>query len=311
MPAGEKNQEMKQTLPRLTIDGMTARPGNLLCALILSLFMWGCTVTPQVEESAKPFAENTVVSARLGGPVAMDELWQDLKTCRIIYVGEQHTNPAHHQVQLQIIQAAYAHNPNLTVGMEMFDFTYQDVLDLWSAGQLDEKTFLRKTHWYANWRYDYALYRDILSFIKEHQIRLIGLNIPSHVTKKIRVGGLLNLGDEEKKLLPQNIDLSYEAHREHIKEIFDGHKQHFKGDAQFDDFYAAQVVWEDTMAERIAENWNDGTMVVLAGNGHIQFKYGIPDRAYKQTGAAFCTIYTTPIGSEVDLDIADYIWVTE
>jgi hypothetical protein len=51
-------------------------------------------------------------------------------------------------------------------------------------------------------------------------------------------------------------------------------------------------------------------MVVLAGNGHIQFKYGIPDRAYNRTGASFRTIYPAPAGDVVELDIADYIWVT-
>ena len=65
------------------------------------------------------------------------------------------------------------------------------------------------------------------------------------------------------------------------------------------------------MAEMIAKSLNDGVMVVLAGNGHIQFKYGIPGRAYKQTGAPFRTIYLAPVGSEIKLDIADYIWVTK
>ena len=65
------------------------------------------------------------------------------------------------------------------------------------------------------------------------------------------------------------------------------------------------------MAEQIAKNLGNSAMVVLAGNGHIQFKYGIPDRAYKQTGAPFRTIYLEPVGSEIKRDIADYIWVTQ
>ena len=146
-----------------------------------------------------------------------------------------------------------------------------DVLDQWSAGSLEEEEFLRKVHWYANWGYDYALYRDILNFIKEKHIRVIGLNIPSCIPKKIRVGGIENLRKEEKKYLPKNIDLSYEAHREYVQEVFENHKHHFSGDVRFEDFYAAQVVWEDIMAEMIAKNLNDGKMVVLAGNGHIQF----------------------------------------
>ena len=138
----------------------------------------------------------------------------------------------------------------------------------------------------------------------------MALNIPSDIPKKIRVGGVENLSNDEKKHLPKNIDTSNAAHREYIQKVFEDHRHHFSGDVRFEDFYTAQAVWEDIMAEMITENLNHGTMVVLAGNGHIQFKYGIPDRVYKQTGAAFRTLYLAPVGSEVARDIADYIWVT-
>ena len=199
---------------------------------------------------------------------------------------------------------------HLVVGLEMFDHTYQDVLDLWSAGKLDQKDFLKKSHWYANWRFDFSLYREILEFIKENHIRLVALNIPNHIPPKIREGGIDNLRVDEKKHLPQRIDTSRTAHRDYLQNVFDGHKHHFRGEVEFENFYAAQSVWEDAMAEMISQHLKDDVMVVLAGNGHIQFKYGIPDRAYNRTGAAFRTIYLAPVGSEVERDIADYIWVT-
>ncbi len=315
MLTGAKNQDMKPIRP-ISKAGFQLRWLVFFSAgLFLTFFVWGCSVTPRkmpkVEDSSKTFAENTIISSKSGKPLAIEDVFRDLTQCQIIYAGEQHTNKAHHEIQLQIIQAAYAADPNLAVGMEMFDFTYQDVLDQWTAGSLDEATFLRKTHWYANWRSDFGLYRDILNYIRDNNIRLVALNIPGYVTKKIRVGGIENLSAEEKKLLPENINLSYAAHREYIQKIFDGHRQHFRGDVRFEDFYAAQVVWEDIMAERIAKNLNSGSMVVLAGNGHIQFKYGIPDRAYQHTAADFRTVYLAPVGSEVDLEIADYIWITK
>jgi uncharacterized iron-regulated protein len=315
MLTGEKNQVMKYTNALPTSDGPITWPVCFLLGLILTVFLWGCTMAPtkklQVENIVKSSEETTIDYSRLGESVTFEELLEDLDSCRITYIGEKHNNIAHHKIQLQIIQAIYRINPNLAVGMEMFDHTYQDVLDSWSAGELDEAAFLRKVHWYANWRFDYALYRDILNFIKDNQIRLVALNIPSDITKKIRVGGVENLRDLEKEHLPENIDLSYGAHREYVQKVFDEHQQHFRGDVKFEDFYAAQAVWEDIMAERIAKNLATNAMVVLAGNGHIQFKYGIPDRAYKQTGAPFRTIYLAPAGSEVERDIADYVWVTQ
>jgi uncharacterized iron-regulated protein len=263
-----------------------------------------------IKDLSGSFPEGTIISAKLGKPVSLDEVLTDLNNCRITYVGEKHTDAAHHKIQLEILQAVFKQNSNLTVGMEMFDHSYQEVLDQWSAGLLDQKEFIQKVHWYANWRYDFALYKDILEFIKENRLRLVGLNIPNHIPPKIREGGIQSLRDDEKKHLPAQLELSNTSHRDYVQKVFEAHGHHFKGEVEFDNFYAAQVVWEDGMAAAIAENLNNDVMVVLAGNGHIQFKYGIPDRAYKLTGTAFTTIYPASIGAEVEPDIADYVWVT-
>jgi uncharacterized iron-regulated protein len=304
---------MIKTPKSLITDKFEAWRNYLTTGLILMIFPWGCTVAPSkkltIEDIAKPFEEETIISTKLGEPVTFDELISDLNRCRITYVGEKHTDTAQHRHQLEIIQALFKENPDLSVGMEMFDVTYQDVLDQWSAGQLDQRTFLRKVHWYANWGYDFSFYRDILEFIKEKHIRLVGLNIPGYIPNRIREGGIENLRDAEKKYLPKEIDTSNTAHREYLREVFN-HHHHIQDRVEFEDFYTAQVVWEDAMAETIARNLNDNAMVVLAGNGHIQFKYGIPDRAFKRTGVAFRTVYQAPAGIEVKRDIADYIWVT-
>jgi len=78
----------------------------------------------------------------------------------------------------------------------------------------------------------------------------------------------------------------------------------------FEYFYEAQCAWEDTMAESVARKMATGPMVVVIGNGHIQYKYGVPNRAYQRNPVSFRTVYLAPVGSEVDLNVADYIWVT-
>jgi uncharacterized iron-regulated protein len=314
MPTREKNQVMKHKNAKQAIDWFAKRPGCFLVGLTMMIFLWGCAVAPTkkltIQDTDQSFEEGVIISTKLGKPVSFKELLADLNSCQIVYIGEKHTNVSHHRIQLEVIQAVFKKYSNLIVGMEMFDHTYQDVLDLWSAGALDRKEFLRKIHWYANWRYDFSLYSDIMDFIRENHIRLVGLNIPSYIPKKIRVGGIENLRDEEKAHLPNNIDTSNTAHRDFVQKVFEDHQHHFSGDVRFEDFYAAQAVWEDAMAEMIAQNLRNDVMVVLAGNGHIQFKYGIPDRAYNRTGASFRTIYLAPAGDVVELDIADYIWVT-
>jgi uncharacterized iron-regulated protein len=286
-----------------------------MCCLCISLaaliLIWGCAAKSNkvmIKDTSSAAKVDSIISGDSGKTVSFDELLQDLNHHQMIFVGEKHAIQSHHANQLEIIKAAFKDNPSLVVGMEMFDRSYQPVLDLWSAGVLDEETFLRKVHWYANWRYDFALYRDILLFIKNNKIKMVALNIPSYITSRIRVGGIENLSDEDRSYLPKEIDTQNAAHRDYVEKAFNQHQ--FNGNVRFDDFYMAQCVWDEVMAESVAANLGTKKIVVLAGNGHIQYKYGIPDRAFRRTGIAFRTIYQASVGDEIELSVADYIWVT-
>ena len=274
-------------------------------------FIWGCagkSDTVVIKDTSQTVKPDTIISAKTGKVITFDQLMADLNRHQIIFVGENHTNTAHHAIQLKIIEATFKSTPSMRVGMEMFDRSYQEVLDLWSACVLDEETFLSKVHWYANWRYDFGLYRDILFFLKENRIKTIALNIPTYIPARIRVGGIDSLSDLDRQYLPKEIDTSNTKHQDYVRNVFDQHN--FKSNVNFDDFYLAQCVWDEIMAESVAANLGEKRVVVLAGNGHIQYKYGIPDRAFRRTNASFRTLYLVPAGKEIELDIADYIWVT-
>jgi uncharacterized iron-regulated protein len=276
--------------------------------------LWGCAMprmTPGhggMPTDAGPGLER-IISARTGAAVSLEEMLADLQGARMVYVGEKHTAAAHHAFQLKVIQGLRARGVALVVGMEMFDRSYQGVLDRWSAGLLDEEGFLRAAHWYANWRFDYGLYRDILAYLKQEKIRVVALNLPAHIPPKIRAGGLDTLSVHEKGFLPAAVDTTNLAHREFVQKIFSLHD--FKGRTHFEDFYTAQCVWEDVMAESAVENLGAATMVVLAGNGHIQYKYGIPQRAFRRNGLPYRTVVLLAPDEDPDPDAADYIGVVK
>ncbi len=284
----------------------------LFCFTAFMNLIWGCAIVPKkflIEDLSKSFKEGDIINTKTGVVVSFEELIADLSKAKVIYIGEQHTNSAHHKIQLQVIKGLINQHPELAVGMEAFDHSYQKILDMWSAGSLDEKGFLERMHWYANWKFNFELYKDMLTFIKEKHIKLIGLNIPFHIPPKIAVGGIESLSDDEKKHLPKRIDTTNADHGAYVEEIFKKHK--IKGRESFEHFYMVQCVWEETMAESIALYLKKASMiVVLVGNGHIIRKFGIPDRAFDRTRAAFRTILLAPAGSKARLSFADYIWVT-
>ncbi len=278
--------------------------------LLGSLFLQGCVPAsraPGIKGMPSSAAADRILSATRRQPVSFQQMIGDLQKVKVVYIGERHTNRRHHRIQLRILKALYRSHPRLSVGMEMFDTTYQPVLDRWSKGELDRQTFLRLTHWYANWKFDYKLYADILDFIKARHIPLVALNVPFYIPPKISTGGIDSLSAQDRRYLPDKIDLHNRAHRAYLKRIFSFH--HIKGRTSFEYFYEAQCVWEDAMAQAVADNLGQNSMVVLAGNGHIIHKFGIPERAFARTGAPFGTVYLAESGEHTDFSFADYIWL--
>ena len=286
----------------------------LAMMLIAGLVGEGCAVTPvnlTIKDSDQQFAVDTILSTTTREPVSYEEMLADLAQVQVVFVGEVHTNAAHHDIQARIIQALQDRHAELSVGMEMFDHRYDPVLAQWSAGDLDRETFIQKTHWYvrrAGWGFDFELYAPIFETIRENRIRLVGLNVPGWIPSKISRGGLDNLLPDERALLAETIDTENEAHRAYAENIFNIHPHH--GIATFDYFYEAQCAWEDTMAQSIVRKMGDAPMVVVIGNGHIIRKFGVPDRVHARNQASLRTVYLAAVGSEVDWDYADYIWVT-
>lgn len=282
-------------------------PLMMLATVILAS---GCAAPAKktlIASLSMEFRADSLLSGETGAPVSYAEMLKDMADSQVVYIGENHTDPVHHRIQLQVIEDL-ASRHQMAVGVEMIDHSYQPLLDKWSQGELSEQEFLEKIHWYANWRYDFDLYRGIFETIRDKHLPLIGLNLPFHIPPKIAVGGIDNLLPEDAAHMPQTLTLTDPEHRAYVENIFNMHR--LKGRENFEYFYAAQCTWEDTMAETIAGNLNHRKMIVLAGNGHIVRKFGIPNRVFSRTRAPFKTLYLAPVGSTVELSYGDYIWIT-
>lgn len=289
-----------------------------IIACLTLFFLVSCSTMPKqmsnqltIKSTGESFHVDTIISAHNGQPVSFEAMMEDLVGVRVVYVGETHINSHHHLIQKRLIETLHQQHPDLTVGMEMFDHRYDPVLAQWSNGTFDREAFIQKAHWKVRgtgWRFPFELYAPIFETIQLKDIRLVGLNVPGWIPAKISASGLTSLLPDERQMLATEIDTSIEDHRTYVEAVFTSNPHHQI--KSFDYFYEAQCAWEDTMAESIARKLGQGPMVVVVGNGHIQYKYGVPNRAYKRNQASFRTIYLASVGAEVDLDLADYIWVT-
>jgi len=233
-----------------------------------------------------------------------------LNDSRIIYVGEQHNNFAHHFNQLRVIKKWQEAGYKIAVGMEMFQLPYQKALDDYMAGLISEQRFLKESGYFTNWRFDYNLYKPIIDYLKSNGIPLIALNLEKEITGKVAREGIHSLTAEEKQRLPSEIDLSNEQYREVLYQVFLIHQKH-QGHQDFEYFLQTQALWDETMAQtadKFLVEHPDTRLIVLAGNGHVMYKYGIPDRVYRRNGEPFMVIVQ---GENLNEGIGDYVLFSE
>jgi uncharacterized iron-regulated protein len=230
----------------------------------------------------------------------------------IVYVGEKHDRYGDHLVQLEMIQALHRHHPKLAIGMEMFQRRYQKSLDDHISGETETQTFLKESHYFSTWRFNYHLYEDILQYARANRIPVVALNQDNELVRKVANEGLENLNSEEKGRIPDELILDDEPYKKRLRSVFEMHQTNLDGDSipqEFEYFHQAQILWDETMAESIANfltNRPDYHMVVLAGSGHLAYGAGIPKRVYRRIGKDYAIILPDP-REPLELGLADFI----
>ncbi len=229
--------------------------------------------------SADPEPDGVEIRPRLG----LTEIMTRIADRRVVYVGESHTSPADHHLEIRVVRAMYRQNQNLAIGMEMFSHEAQSALDRYILKkETNEKEFLRQCDYFKRWGYDFRFYRPILDFARANAIPVIALNQPKPIVSRIYSKGIDALSPAEVKDLPPERDLTLPDYRERLNRIFRMHR----GKNRLNDFLQAQAVWDETMAATAATWINKhpgGRMVILAGRGHVE-KNAIPPRLARRTG---------------------------
>ena len=257
----------------------------------------------------------------------------------IIYLGETHDSSADHQIQLEILQELYKRRPNLSIALEQFQRPYQHVLDDYQQGKITEAQLVTNSEYETRWGFPWLLYRPLLQFAKTNNLPLIALNTPSEVTRKVGRQGLESLTFTDRRFIPpfSTIHVGPESYRDRIQKIYiEMHPaksitpsditpidSDLSKSQRFTRFFEAQVLWDETMADRITQAVQqnpDRLIVVLVGQGHLFYHDGIPNRVtrrLKNKSIKQTTILLNPDPSGPLLEpttkqpIGDILWNTK
>jgi len=242
-----------------------------------------------------------------------DTLLNRLKTIQVIYVAEQHTNEAHHNLQLNILKSLSQKNPKTALAMEFLYRSKQESIDNYSADKITEEEFDKAVLFgFGEW---YHYYTPLIRYAHKTKIKVIGMNVEKEIKSKLAEMGWDKLTPDEQKLIAKDIDTSNKAHKEFVMKQFQGMmndprtKKMMQG-PMMERMYLMQCIWDETFAEAIANYLkavNDPAVqvVVVAGAGHIEYKFNIPERAYKRNPAPYKTLIPVEVNNPVELNLTE------
>ncbi len=252
---------------------------------------------------------------RLQGPLAIKvysapekrwltfgELIDRLVETEAVCIGETHDLEPCHRAQLEIIKALYARDERLGVGMEMFQRPFQGALDRYLHGETGEEDFLQATEYRQRWGFEWLLYRPIVEFCRRNNVPVAALNVPAELTRRLSRAGYAALTAEEKAQLG-DLDFHYKPHRDYWYERLA--KMHGKSNPTEEEkerSYGVMATWDDYMAASAAEFLQTRglrRLVVLAGSGHVDRGFGIPERVARRIKGKVATIQLV-IGGDPD-----------
>ena len=251
---------------------------------------------------------------------AVESVLADLQQVNVVYLGETHDSPADHAAQLEIIQALQQRNPKLAIAMEMFQRPFQPALDQYLQGDITANQLRLQSEYDQRWGFPWAYYSPILEFARDQQLPVLALNAPAEVTRQVAQKGWDSLSESDRQWVPprSDVDTSSVGYRQLMRQIYDDFHQVHGSSAGFENFFLTQVLWDETMAAGIAEFLTahpDYQVVVLAGQGHVIYGYGIPSRVARRLADTpdfsqrlLLLNPATTSYSKADGEIADYFW---
>lgn len=237
-----------------------------------------------VERAALPFY---VVRSDNQASLDQHEFFDELATHDVVCVAEHHDNPHHHWVQLYVIQELARRSKisgrEFGVGFEMFEAPYQETLSRYAAGKIDTDQLLEETNYETRWGYPFQYYEPQITHAVDQGSALVALNARREQVRDVAHGGFTALSDRELRVLG-GYDLDNAEHRRQFDHLMQGHPK----TGSLDQMYAAQVLWDESMAQNasawLSERFPARQLVILAGMAHCH-QSAIPSRIQRRLAA--------------------------
>lgn len=256
---------------------MTTSPRPVVWLLLLGwCLLAGCTdIQPRTAAEASPHPLlNRVWSTGVQAFVGMEELQQALADADYVLLGENHDNPAHHQLQARIIDSL-AWPAVAVAGFEQLNTDQAVALDTWLQDAPEGTSGLDTAlDWARSGWPDWTLYEPVFAAVLGRGWRPLELMFPAATVNAVFSGGVGAAldADATEKL---QIDTVFNREQRLAMQALmaDSHcgrmpPEHLPAMAD------VQIARDAHMAWRLAST--SKRAVVITGNGHARRDWGIP-----------------------------------
>lgn len=164
---------------------------SLLTAALAPL----CGFAQREQKPSSPFR----IYASSGKAATLEEIVNAMGQSEVIFIGETHTDPVAHQIELQLLESAAARYGlraggggarEVVLSMEMFERDVQTALDEYLTGLILERQLLSDTRPWNNYQSDY---RPLIEFARSNKLAVLAANAPARYANMVARSGRSSL----------------------------------------------------------------------------------------------------------------------
>lgn len=275
---------------------------------------------PQVASAS--YVPHRVYDSRKKQFIDFETLTGRLAAADLVFVGEQHDDPATHRMELAILEGVARRRDSVVLAMEMFERDIQARLDEYLSGTLAEADFLKASRPWKNYPTDY---RPLVELARARGWPVVASNAPRPMATLVARAGLPGLDTiptETRAHVAAAISCPEDEYFDKFRVVMGDMASHGpavtpeEGRARLMRTYFAQCVKDETMGESVARAWQPGRLVVhYNGSFHSDFRMGTAVRALQRSaGARMLVVTAVPVKdldslkpSKEDRKRADYL----
>ncbi|MGC9550434.1 ChaN family lipoprotein [Vibrio metoecus] len=269
-----------------------------IAALFLSFSLLGCSATPTKVSTFYDYQLATPTGER----ISLQRLPAEIENADVILIGEWHTHAGIHRFQTDLLKQMTDNGHPMALSMEQFTRDVQPLLDDYLAGKIGEQYLIQKGNAWPNYESDY---RPLVELAKSQQLPIIAANAPKPIVRCIgRVGMdyIDRLTPEQRQWIAAEINTQDSAYKNTFMA-----SMHHGNLAQNEKQYAAQITWDETMAESIVRYLAanpERKVLHIAGMFHTQQGLGTAASILRRN-PNLKVVIITPVG-EISPQSDDY-----